>query len=69
MPKLYRKKQMIEVERWTPGIDMAGVTIGELDKNNGSPRDGDVIARNADGNPKDRWLISAETFQLTYEPF
>jgi hypothetical protein len=48
---------------------MAGVTIGELDKNNGSPRDGDVIARNADGNPKDRWLISAETFQLTYEPF
>lgn len=67
--KLYRKKQMIEVERWSPGIDMEGVSVSDADKANGSPKTGDVIARNSDGDPKDRWLISQATFERTYEPF
>jgi hypothetical protein len=69
MAKLYRKKQMIEIERWSPGIDMAGVSVSDADKANGSPKTGDVIARNSDGDPKDRWLISQATFERTYEPF
>lgn len=69
MVKLYRKKQMIEVERWTPGIDMEGVSVSDADKANGSPKTGDVIARNSDGDPKDRWLIAQATFERTYEPF
>lgn len=65
--KLYRKKQLIEVERWSPGINMDGVSIGELDKKNGSPKDGDRIARDPD-NPVDRWLIAEEYFNRSYEP-
>jgi hypothetical protein len=68
MVKLYRKKALIECERWSPGIDMDGVSISEEDKKNGSPRDGDRIARNPE-NPKDRWLISQAYFERNYEPF
>jgi len=67
--KLYRKKQMVEIERWTPGIDMEGVSVSDADKAAGSPKTGDVIARNRDGDPKDRWLIAQATFERTYEPF
>jgi hypothetical protein len=67
MTKLYRKKGTIEVERWTPGIDMAGVSIGDEDRKNGSPRDGDRIATNPD-NPRDRWLIAQTYFEKNYEP-
>lgn len=66
--KLYRKKQLIEVEKWSPGIDMEGVSIGEIDKKNGSPKDGDRIARDPE-NPADRWLISEEYFKRSYEAF
>jgi hypothetical protein len=65
---LYRKKGVVEIERWSPGIDMEGVSVGDEDKKNGSPREGDRIARNPD-NPKDRWLISAAYFERNYEPF
>ena len=67
--KLYRKKGTVEVERWTPGIDMEGVSVSDADKAAGSPKTGDVIARNRDGDPKDRWLIAQATFERTYEPF
>src|SRR5262245_56436710 len=66
--KLYRKKQMVEIERWQPGIDMENVSISDTDKANGSPKTGDVIARNADGDPNDRWLIAQATFERSYEP-
>jgi len=66
--KLYRKKGTVEVERWSPGIDMEGVSVGEEDKKNGSPRDGDMIARDPE-NENDRWLISGDYFRRNYEPF
>jgi len=65
--KLYRKKGLIEVERWSPGINMDGVSVGPADKAEGSPKDGDRIARDP-ANPKDRWLISAAYFEKSYEP-
>jgi hypothetical protein len=68
MPKLYRKKGTIEAERWTPGIDMEGVSIGENDKKAGSPKAGDMLARDPE-NPADRWLIAEEYFRRHYEQF
>jgi len=65
--KLYRKKGLVEIERWSPGIDMERVSVGDEDKKNGSPRDGDRIARDP-RNPKDRWLISEAYFEINYEP-
>lgn len=65
--KLYRKKQLIEAERWQPGIDMEGVNVHELDKKGGSPKTGDMIARDPE-NPVDRWLISAAYFKRSYDP-
>jgi hypothetical protein len=66
MAKLYRKKGLVEIERWVPGINMDGVSIGDEDKANGSPRDGDMIARDPN-NPRDRWLISSAYFAANYE--
>lgn len=66
--KLYRKKGMVEAERWTPGIDMEGVSISPADKDNGSPKDGDMLARDPE-NPADRWLISQDYFRRHYEQF
>jgi len=68
MPKIYRKKGTVEAERWQPGINMDGVSIGEEDKKNGSPRDGDMIACDPE-NPADRWLIGGAYFRRNYEQF
>jgi hypothetical protein len=64
--KLYRKKGLLRAEPWHDDTDMQGVSISDLDKVHGSPRDGDMIATNAD-NPKDRWLISKNYFEANYE--
>lgn len=68
MPKTYRKRGTIEAEAWQPGIDMKGVSIGDEDKANGSPKTGDMIACDPE-NPADRWLISERFFKRNYEPF
>jgi hypothetical protein len=43
---LFRKKGTQELVPWTSAIDMTGVSVSESDKNNGSPKDGDMIAIN-----------------------
>ena len=42
----YRRKGLSEMMPWTPDIDMSRVSVSEADKENGSPREGDMIARN-----------------------
>lgn len=68
MPKTYRKRGTIEAEAWQPGIDMTGVSVSPNDAENGSPKTGDMIARDPE-NPADRWLISATYFRRHYEEF
>jgi hypothetical protein len=63
---VYRKKGLVEGTRWTPGMDLTGVTVNELDRDAGSPRDGDMIFHDPN-NPKDRWLVSAAYFEKNYE--
>lgn len=57
--KQYRRKAIAEMADWTPGFDMTRVSVSEADKEAGSPKEGDKIAR----NPKDhgdQWLVAAQ---------
>lgn len=63
---LYRKKLLQEMYPWTPEVDMTGVSISEADRNNGSPKTGDMIAVNPNLNG-DRWLVAEKFFNDNYE--
>ena len=43
------------------------VWISVADKENGSPKEGDMIARDIK-NPDDEWLVSRQFFYDHYEP-
>lgn len=63
----YRRKQIAELRPWVPGDDMTGVSVSDVDVANGSPRDGDMIARNPT-NHADQWLVAAKYFADNFEP-
>ena len=67
MYKQYRRKQIAELTRWIPGMDMKDVSISAEDQKNGSPLDGDMIARNPK-NHADRWLVAKKYFEDNFEP-
>lgn len=46
---------------YVPGEDLTGVSISDADKANGSPKVGDMIARNPK-NHEDKWLVSEKYF-------
>jgi len=52
---------------WTPGFDMVAVSISAADKANGSPKAGDMIARNP-LNHDDLWLVAAAYFFANFAP-
>ena len=51
---------------WDTTISLIGGSISETDKQNGSPKLGDKIARNPK-NHSDMWLVSAEYFKDNFE--
>lgn len=63
----YRRKQIAELRPYEPGESMLGVSISVEDEKAGSPRIGDMIARNPT-NHKDRWLVAAAYFAANFEP-
>lgn len=65
--KKYRRIAIAEMAQWHPSFDMAGVSISVVDARAGSPRAGDMIARNP-MNHDDKWLVSAEYFAENFEP-
>lgn len=65
--KLYRRKQIAELRPYLAGESMAGISITAVDKMAGSPKEGDMIARNPK-NPQDQWLVAAQYFQDNFEP-
>lgn len=65
--KQYRRKQIAELADWNRWEDLAGVSVSDTDKENGSPKAGDKIARNP-ANHADRWLVAAEYFAANFEP-
>ena len=64
--KQYRKKQLAEMRPYEVGESMDGISIADVDARKGSPKVGDMIARNPI-NHLDRWLVAEDFFQANYE--
>lgn len=69
--KLYRRKQIAELRPYDPtGRDTFGlhdgVSVSAPDKAAGSPKRGDMIARNPK-NHADQWLVAAQYFADNFE--
>jgi hypothetical protein len=63
---LYRRSQIAELTPWTTDLDMTRVSVSAPDKEAGSPKAGDMIARNPK-NHDDQWLIAAAYFADNFE--
>lgn len=64
--KKYQKKQLQEMRPYIPCELLEGVSISQADKDNGSPKEGDMIARNAN-DPNDMWLVAKKFFEENYQ--
>lgn len=65
--KQYRRKQIAELRSYIPGENIPKVSVSTEDRNAGSPKQGDMIARNPK-NHADQWLVSAQYFTDNFEP-
>lgn len=65
--KQYRRTQIAEMAPWKPGFDMSEVSVSKPDQEAGSPKKGDMIARNPK-NHADLWLVAAQYFSDNFEP-
>ena len=63
----YRRKQIAELRPYEPGENLEGVSLSIEDRKAGSPKQGDMIARNPK-NHADQWLVSAKYFEDNFEP-
>ncbi len=60
--KSYRRKGLTEMRPYVPGEQLSDrVSISASDRETGSPKAGDWIARNS-GDPQDQWLVSKAFF-------
>ena len=70
--KKYKRTQIAEMHEYNPD-DMYSkefmdrVSISATDKENGSPKKGDMIARNPK-NHDDMWLVARQYFNDNFEP-
>jgi hypothetical protein len=64
--KQYQRKQIAELRPYDPIESMDGISISIPDKEAGSPKVGDMIARNPK-NHDDMWLVAAQYFQDNFE--
>lgn len=64
--KLYRRKQIAELRPWTHDCDTSRVSISDVDREAGSPKEGDMIARNPK-NHSDMWLVAKAYFEDNFE--
>ena len=62
----YRRKAVGELRPYVEGEDIEHISISEEDLNKGSPKAGDMVARNP-LNHNDLWLVSKEYFEKNYE--
>jgi hypothetical protein len=63
--KQYKRTGVAEATPWAVGMDMSNISVGVEDTRRGSPKDGDMIARNP-VNHKDMWLIAKEYFEANF---
>lgn len=66
--KQYRRKQIAELRPFVEGEILSNlVSISSADKDAGSPKAGDMIARNPI-NHNDQWLVAAAYFEANFAP-
>lgn len=63
----YRRKQIAELRPYIEGEDVSHVSISQEDAKAGSPKRGDMIARNPK-NHADQWLVAHAYFLDNFEP-
>ena len=61
----FRRTETAEMYPWKKGYSIEGISISEEDKKTGSPKEGDMIARNPD-NHKDQWLVGKTYFETNF---
>ncbi len=61
----FKRREHAELRPYEDSMDMAGVSVSRADRNNGSPRKGDMIARNPDDH-SDQWLVAGKFFRKNY---
>lgn len=64
--KQYRRKQIAELRPYVLGEYTGGISVSNEDFAAGSPKEGDMIARNPK-NHKDQWLVAAAYFADNFE--
>lgn len=62
----YRRSQIAELRPYVEGETLSGVSISTPDMEAGSPKAGDMIARNPK-NHADKWLVAAQYFADNFE--
>ena len=63
----YKRKGLSEMRPYALGEDITHVSISQPDKDAGSPKEGDMIARNPK-NHDDQWLVAKKYFEDNLEP-
>ena len=58
----YRRRQIAKLRPYIPGEQMGGISISPEDTKAGSPKPGDMIARNP-ANHSDQWLVAGSVFR------
>lgn len=66
MFKQYRRKELAELRPYVLNENLDGVSISKPDLEAGSPKEGDMIARNPK-NHDDKWLVTAKYFKDNFE--
>lgn len=64
--KQYRRSQIAEMRPYTTGEPLTDVSISKADLDAGSPKIGDMIARNPK-NHADQWLVAKQYFEDNFE--
>jgi hypothetical protein len=63
--KQYRRTTIAEMRPWQPSERMDGISISQADSDAGSPKLGDMIARNPE-NHADQWLVAEAYFAANF---
>ncbi len=66
--KKYRRSQIAELRPWQPGESMERISVSASDMEAGSPKSGDMIARNPK-NHGDQWLVARAYFDDNFEEY
>ncbi|QIG76614.1 hypothetical protein EVC27_091 [Rhizobium phage RHph_I1_6] len=61
----YKRVSVAEMTPWDDSFDMSRVSVSMPDLENGSPKVGDMIARNPH-NHADKWLVAKAYFEANF---